>query len=239
MKAFPKASFSYAFHILCPWNLHTERPFPPLGPYWPLYTASATGLTLFLIWKRVRVGLFSLVWFTFELLPKTVLMLSHSLMSDHWCYPASLGIFLPVSLVFASALQSRRTILRLSAAGLLTLGLVASAVLVQRNITRRGSDEGLYRDALRTTRNPGMEYNLAVVLLSQGRAGEAIPYLVMLLQESPDNSNVANVLAWAYWKNGDRPQAFRVLQAFLRIHPGDTGTTETLRQIQRYTSPSR
>lgn len=75
------------------------------------------------------------------------------------------------------------------------------------------------------------QFNLASVHLSRGRPGRAAEILAALVAESPVEARYVTALAHARLALGQLPAARATLEHFLREHPGDVATRETLLRV--------
>jgi hypothetical protein len=124
-------------------------------------------------------------------------MCLESFMCEHWVYPALLGALLPAAILIAKGLTTPSRAARFFSHALFYVLLAVWGSIAQLNVFWRGTDEKLYRSAVRYTPSIIMKENLASVLLNQGRAGEAIPWLESILRQDPDNLPAARALAAA------------------------------------------
>jgi len=232
IEAFPKILTVYVRLILVPWNLHSHRMIPHLSHFWFLYLAAWAGLWLWLIRKKNRLGVFFLGWFIVTLLPKTPPMIIGNFTLDHWGYPAALGILGPLACGFARLWEGRHIRWRYRTALLFFPILAAFALLTQLNVELRGTDEKMYRWALNFTESHPIQYNLGVLLLTTGRAQEAIPYFENVRALYPENADNQRALAIAYWKTGHPRLARRLLEKLIKENPSYTPAGQTLQQLE-------
>jgi tetratricopeptide (TPR) repeat protein len=232
LMAFPSALFHYARILLFPVDLHTDRLLPPLGPFWGLATAALIAGGAWLMSRGPRWSVFCFVWYVLNLFPKSVMMMTGSFMSDHWAYPALPALTLPVALALSRHWSDARAARRFFVRGAFMLFLIFEMAVTWQNIAGRNTDEKLYTSALRYTSSLTMHYNLARVLLNQGRPAEARPHLEAILQEHPSDANASRALAWSYWQEKESGRAIAILEDAQRHAPEDRATEELLRQLK-------
>jgi hypothetical protein len=231
-KVFFRIVWDYAALILWPWNLHSHRLIPHLSHIWAVYPLALLGLAIAAWRTRNRTALFCLGWMVAGLLPMIPVMMRGSFMLDHWGYTIALGVLLPLSLGIARGFSDTRSWVR-QAAGCLFLGLVIFwSLLVHLNVELRGSDEKIYRWALRFTTSNPVKHNLGVLLIQTGRAYEAVPYLEEVRADYPEDADNTAILALAYWESGHRPLALRLLKDFEKHHPGNVRIQSALKRMK-------
>ena len=98
--AFPQVLVSYAKLVLAPVLLYSDRVVPASGNFWIVYTL---GVLLLGVWLWTRSGalafLLSYSWVVDRLFCRPrIVMVSKSLMHDHWAYPALPGFYCPSAL---------------------------------------------------------------------------------------------------------------------------------------------
>ena len=234
--AFSKVLWIYVRLILVPWNLHSHRMMPHMSHEWFLFLLGWMALAIFLVQTKSRVGLLSLAWFILMLLPKTPIMIYGNFMLDHWAYPASFGILLPLSVGYAHLWQSRRVVYKYWLGMTFFPLLIAWALLAHLNVALRGTDEKMYRWALHFTESHPIKYNLGVLLLQTGRAREAIDYF----QDQPPTipKTPTTCMPWPSLTSkrairGRRQYIYRVIE---REHP-TVGARPSGRRTTRKTFP--
>jgi hypothetical protein len=232
IEAFPRVLLIYARLILVPWNLHSHRMMPHLTHAWPLLLALLGGGVVYLIRKRSAVGLLGLGWFIFMLLPKTPIMIYGHFMLDHWAYPASFGIILPLAVGYARLWEGRQTRYRYWLGVTLFPLLIFWALLVHLNVALRGTDEKMYRWALNFTTSHPIEYNLGVLLMQSGRAAEAIPYFEDVRAAYPEDAKNTHALALAYWETGHPKTALLFLENLTKVDPSYLPAAQSLRHMR-------
>lgn len=196
-KAFPQMLLHYVRLAVWPWNLYTDRMIGLPGHYWPLYLGAFLLLIGWLAWKKNRLAWLCSLWFLLPLLPKTILTIQASLIHDHWIYPMLWAILLPMGILLAEGWASPKLALRYVARTSFFAVLIFWSFLVHLNIELRGTDEKLYRWAMNFRTSSVMKNNLAALLWKEGRYAEAIPYLEILVAESPNDQKLLATLEYA------------------------------------------
>jgi hypothetical protein len=159
--AFPTVFLSYTRILLFPFDLHTDRMLPHLGPYAPLAGLFVVTLAIALFYKGPRWARLCWLWYVLTLLPKTYVMMAGSFMSDHWAYPALPALIIPIAAALDRAIAvpaSRKT-----AGVALVLLLSLEMAVAHLSISHRNSDIKLYRQALEHTHSVTMQNNLRAV----------------------------------------------------------------------------
>jgi len=218
-EAYAQVLLIYARLILMPWNLHSHRMMPNLTHFWPLLDMFFVGLAIYLIRRKSRWGLLGFAWFVIMLLPKTPIMIYGNFMLDHWAYPASFGIILPLAVVYAKLWQGRKNPFSYWTGMTFFPLVIFWALLVHLNVALRGTDEKMYRWALHFTQSHPIQFNLGALLVEQGRPMEAIPYFENVRADYPKDVNNIYALAQAYWQTGHPKIAIRLLEGIQMICP--------------------
>lgn len=233
IQAFPKVMLRYAGLILFPWNLHSHRMMPRLTHFWPVLLVALSGLILWAVKKDKRLWLFCIGWFILCLLPKTPVMIYGNFMLDHWAYPASLAILLPIALFFTKVWEQPSQTRSRTLALLFFPFLIGWALLARLNIELRGTDEKMYRWALHFTESHPIKYNLGILLLQTNRPAEAIPYFYETMLVYPNDLNNRHALAIAYWQTGHTILAAKLLRQILQENPSFQPALQSLAAIER------
>jgi hypothetical protein len=194
IKAFPVVLFRYVRIIIFPWDLHTDRVLPPLPAVWPLALIGFLLLSIWIFWKGPRWARFGWLWYVLTFLPKSLLMMTGSFMSDHWAYPAVPAVALPLAIVLSKAWTTSWTPSRFYGQAACVLLLFSEISWTHYQIYSRNTDEKLYRSALRYPTTITMKYNLASLLFYQERFLEALPVFESLSHEDPTNLDVKHAL---------------------------------------------
>jgi hypothetical protein len=229
--AFPHTLWRYAGLIVFPWNLHSHHMMPRLSHAWILYLLSLPGLAAFILMKRSRWGLFAFLWFLICLIPKTPVMIFGNFMLEHWAYPALVGVLFFCGHLLDHAWKTpRKPLSRIAIPGYLAL-LVFWALLVHLNVALRGTDEKMYRWALRFTTSNPIRYNLGVELLHAGRPAEAAAYFEEVRSHYPDNLANLHALAMSYWLSGHHKTGHYLMLRLCQAHPEYEPARQSLRQM--------
>jgi len=231
LMAFPRVLCSYLQLLVVPWNLHSHHLMPHLSHGWFLYLAGLAALTGLAFWRRARWAIFALVWFVLSLLPKTPIMIFGNFMLEHWAYPAYVGCFFLAGHLLAQAWDKPRALAsRIAIPGYLTF-LVFFALMVHLNVALRGTDEKMYRWALRFSSSNPVRYNLGVLLLQTGRPKEAIDYFEEVRAHYPKDAANLHALALAYWEAGHRKSARFHLRQLQLAHPQNQAIAQSLKKM--------
>jgi tetratricopeptide (TPR) repeat protein len=231
-EAFAQVLLIYVRLILVPWDLHSHRLLPHLSHAWPLFLILLVALPVLLYRKGARLELWSFAWFILALLPKTPIMIYGGFMLDHWAYPASNGILLPLAYWYVRLWEGRATPWRYGLGLTYFPLLIGLALFVRLNVELRGTDEKMYRWALSFTTSHPIEYNLGVLLMQSGRAKEAIPYFEDVREAYPDDPKNLHALAIAYWQTGHTNAAIHMLQYVVRVCPTFPPAAQSLKKMQ-------
>ncbi|OGR89999.1 MAG: hypothetical protein A2992_00400 [Elusimicrobia bacterium RIFCSPLOWO2_01_FULL_59_12] len=239
LQEFPSVIVRYLALLLVPWNLHSHRLLPQISPIWPLILLLCVGVGAYGIRRYRHWAVFCIGWFLLALLPKMPVMIYGNFMLDHWAYPASLAVLLPLAWLVHRGWKSSKDRVRTLTGLLYFVVIIAGSLLVHLNVALRGTDEKMYRWALHFTTSNPVKSNLGVLLLQTGRPGEAIPFLEEVRQVYPEDSKTTRALALAYWDAGYPRVAIRYLKEFLMTHPDDPLARAQLNNMKKHRAPSR
>lgn len=220
-QAFPRILNHYVALLLVPWNLHSHRMIMRMSHLWPV----ALGLWIFLLgWstrnrKKMPWLFLSVNWLVLTLLPPSAAMFTGGFILDHWGYWMAPAVLLPIGILFDRLWTKRRIASAQWRAMLFFPLLLSYALLTHLNIELRGTDEKMFRWALRFTESHPINYNLGILLLKSGRALEAIPYLEDVRAAYPEDLNNLHALALAYWETGHPKVALKILKMLVQYHP--------------------
>jgi protein O-mannosyl-transferase len=231
-QAFPVVIFKYLSLLAVPWNLHSHRLLPRLSHFWLIYLLLVSGGAFFLIKTFQRRAVFFIGWFLLSLLPKTPVMIYGNFMLDHWAYPATPAVIIPLAMVVAWGWGRREKWIRSATAFLYFSTLIVWALLTHLNVSLRGTDEKMYRWSLRFSTSNPVKYNLGVLLLDSRRPEEAARYFEEVKALYPEDPRVARALSIAYWESGHRWVAIRFLEDFVKIYPAPEPLREQLRKMK-------
>jgi hypothetical protein len=142
--AFPQILVSYAKLVLVPLLLYPNRVVPPTQAHWILFAILFCALTVWLWTRAERWPLFCLLWIVIAFLPPTLVMVSKSLLHDHWAYPALLGFLLPIAILFDRGLHHSKGAFRKMAKLGIALVLITWTALVQWHISLRKTDASFF-----------------------------------------------------------------------------------------------
>jgi hypothetical protein len=149
--AFPQILFLYAKLILVPILLYPNRVVPPTYTHWIFFTSLFCALACWLWTRKSRWPFFCLLWIVIALLPPTIVMVSKSLLHDHWAYPALLGFLLPLALLFERGLNQKNELFtKITKIGMVSL-LIGWTVLAHWHIAQRRTDAAFFHWSNRFT----------------------------------------------------------------------------------------
>jgi len=231
LQAFPRVLSHYLRLILIPWNLHSHRMILRMSHFWVLSLVGWIGAML-LAWSKRRSYpwiFFCVFWFVLGLLPPALAMVHGGFMLDHWGYWVAPAVLLPLGILF-DTLWSRQYPKGFSM--LYFALLIFYALLVQLNIELRGTDEKMYRWALRFSTSHPIQFNLASLLLHTGRPGEAIPYFEEVQAYYPEDLRNSYFLALAYDAAGHPKVAIHELETILKRDPTYTPAIQYLHTMK-------
>jgi protein O-mannosyl-transferase len=233
IRVLPAVLWEYARIILIPFDLHTDRLLIAVGSFWWAFTLGLAVIASWIFHRGPRWARFCFLWYLTALLPKAPLMMSGSFMSDHWAYPAVPALALPLSIGFSRLWESRQKFRRFAGRAVLAILLIVEIGCVYWNIKTRNTDEELYRSALQYTSSETMKYNLALVLLREGRAAESVPLLESAYFADLSDVHAGRALAASYWATGQRVRSIVLLEDILRHHPNDELTRQILGELKK------
>lgn len=230
---FPHILVTYAGLLLVPWNLHSHRLVPATAADWPVYPLLALGAAVASYRLRQRWVLLSILWLVVCLLPKMPVMQYGRFMLDHWAYPAFVAGAWALGHRFAAAWQRPAQMSsKILIPGYLVL-LVFWALLVHLNVALRGTDEKMYRWALRFTTSNPVHYNLGVELLRTGRPMEAADHFETVRHFYPDDARNLHALARAYWEAGYENSAYFLMKEAAARFPDEAPLQQSWASVQR------
>ena len=229
--AFPHTLWRYAELIVFPWNLHSHHMMPHLSHVWGLYLLSLPALATFIVYKRSRWGLFAFLWFLICLIPKTPVMIFGNFMLEHWAYPALVGVVFFCGHLLDRAWKTQEKPLSRVAIPAYLVILIVWALIAHLNVELRGTDEKMYRWALRFTTSNPIRYNLGVELLHTGRPEEAATYFEEVRSHYPNDPANLHALAMAYWQSGHHKAAYFLMRHLCQTHPDYTPAQQSLQKM--------
>jgi len=201
--------------------------FYPYQMHWPVWEIAGSAALLALlsglvIWRARAQPYLAVGWFWFlgMLLPVIGLVQDGSFsMADRFAYLSNVGLFIMVILggrECGERLGSRAPIYLAALAVAGCLGATSLQVRYWRN------SEALFRHATEVTKGNGiMASNLGRVLLRQGRADEALPYLRQAAAFAPDLPFVHDDLGNAFLALGRVAQALDQFDLHVHLTPND------------------
>ncbi len=223
------AIVSYAWYVRKAfWPSHLALLYPHPSGLPPMWQVMAALLFLFAVTalvvaaRRRRYLVTGWLWFLGTLVPMIGLVqVGRQAMADRYAYLPAIGLFLMICWGVAEwteQLHLRPVWLRTASVA----ALLAFAVVTHRQIGYWKDSYALWSRSLQVTSpNKEAENNLGVMLMDDGRLGEALPHLraaVALNPLSPiDNLN----LAICEQRQGDLPQAVEHYQTVIRLTQND------------------
>ncbi len=196
LQAFPTVILHYAGLIFWPWPLYTDRLLPHWSFPWIAGFAAFVGVVACMMSRRWALGLLGMGWFLVQLLPKSFVMLQQSLLLDHWAYAGLWGMVVPAAVGIGVRRQRLTAPRQRLLNGFCAVFVLVLATLTQANVQLRGSNEKLYRWALRFPTSETMKSNLAFLLFEERRWNEAYPLLRELHQNNPNDTQLKGVLTF-------------------------------------------
>ena len=223
------AIVSYAWYVRKAfWPSHLALLYPHPSGLPPMWQVMAALLFLFAVTalvvaaRRHRYLVTGWLWFLGTLVPMIGLVqVGRQAMADRYAYLPSIGLFLMICWGVAEwteQLHLRPVWLRVASVAV----LLSLAVVAHRQIGYWKDSYALWSRSLQVTSpNHEAENNLGVMLMDDGRLGEALPHLraaVALNPLSPiDNLNLAR----CEQRQGNLPQAVEHYQTVIRLTQND------------------
>ena len=97
--------------------------------------------------------------------------------------------------------------------------------------------EALCREAtLAHPDDPRWQLALALTLLNQGKAEEALPHAYQVAQEDPDNPEAYRIIVLAHAELGDQPRAMEAAMFVLRLAPSHA-SRELVKSVRNFRKP--
>jgi len=230
----PLAVFHYLRVLLIPWGLETWPPLSPVSPFWPLILIGGAAVIagLFLLPVRRRLTAFCLGWFFLTLAPRVPAMLHNQVLMDKWVFMASPAVFALIFTLLLKAWDHPSPYLRAFPRAAAAAAIIFWATLAQANVKLRGSDESNYRWTIRNGPRGFASYRLGVLLLQEGRVGEALRVLQPLPGLYPDDPDYQNAYTMALWHSGKREEAMKLMKGLERRYPGSAPIKENARRMR-------
>jgi len=161
--AFPKILVSYAKLTLIPILLYSDR-LVPSGSHWLFFTCGVGILGGWLWLRSARWPFFCFCWILAALLPPTAVMVSKSLIHDHWAYPALPGFLLPIAMGIDALWNSSHERWHQVAKGVTVLLLGFWLTMAHLHVAWRGTNESFFRWSARFSASEAMQKNHAAYL---------------------------------------------------------------------------
>lgn len=240
----PSALIQYVRILLLPFDLHSHRRMLFSMPFGVAALLSWAALFFALVLKKYKSGLFFLGWFLIGFAPKIPLLVTNSLMLDHWAYLSAVSFCGAIGYFVNASHDKYLWANKYSYAlfgGLLCLWMLLSAFFS----VARSTDEKMYLWALRYPTSSIVRANMGLLYYQQGLYQNAYPLLEQSLQMN-FSPGTANVLALTEWKMGEKEKAKNHLAKLIASNPDDfqsranlalvTGGKEGLQQINEVLS---
>jgi Flp pilus assembly protein TadD len=219
----------YLLSIAWPRGLAVDYPFSPV-PAWQL--AAAVVLLLAITAIAIREGMkrpyliAGWLWFLGTLVPMIGLVQVGvgPAMSDHFCYIASIGVFIAVVFGLADvAIAWHFGRVPIAAACAIVLLIMCSLSVIQ---VRRWRDSvTLFEWTLSvTSNNPLIENQFGVVLNRQGKHADAIAHFAEALRVKPDYFQALANMGWALGLQGKTGEAIEFLKQAVTARPDSANT---------------
>jgi len=212
---FPEILFVYLRLLLLPLGLHSRRQIPVYGQEIWIFLLLFLLFVAILLIKRSKVGIFCLLWFILLLLPKIPGLMTWRFMADHWIYTSSLGIFLPLTLLYQKFKQIYPKVAQL----LLLIILVTYISIANFNIVIRGNDFLMYQHALKYSSATPLIYNMGWIYYQAGNFDKALEYFQKALKRHPQEPDYQNVVALTTWQLGNTDKAIKLLKEIHKTYP--------------------
>lgn len=234
LKSLPGAVFHYLALLAVPLGLETWPPLPDLESLWPLkLSAAALGAAgVFLLPVKRRVAAFCAGWFLITLAPRVPAMILNGVLMDKWIFLASPAVFL-LLLELLERLRDRYPVrMRLLPQAATAVAALFWITVAHANVQLRGSDEKNYRYTVREGPRLFASYRLGLILMGEGRHGEAVQVLSPLLRLAPDKPDPQNAFAMALWHSGRRVEAWERMRGLEKSYPDNAAIRENAARMR-------
>jgi len=215
---------SYIKKLIWPSRLAVLYPHPGM---WPLWQVAGAGVLLAcmsaLVIRAARKRPYLLVgwlWYLGTLVPVIGLVqVGSQALADRYTYVPLVGLFIMVAWGVPSLLgQWHQRRLALALSGVILLSMLT--IITKGQLEHWRNDTRLYEQTLRvTTGNYIVHNNLAVVLLRQGKAQEAIAHFEEALRIKPNYAEAHYNLGVALGQQGKIEEAIAHYSEAVRIKP--------------------
>lgn len=217
--------FTYLYKAVWPSDLAIFYAYPLSIPDWQWMGAAILLLilTVFIIRKSNRIPflLFGWAWYLITLLP-VIGLVQQGLWpawADRFAYVPMVGLSLMLFWGIPT-LAPARIVQQILFVLFCVVALPILAYSTRTQIGYWSDNEGLLKHAIESTdRNHLSHYNLAHLLLSQGRIDEAISHYSEAVKILPENGVFHHALAIALISNGKQEEAIHHLNEALRMSP--------------------
>jgi tetratricopeptide (TPR) repeat protein len=223
-----RAIWFYLSKLMWPSNLIFMYPrwTPDLAQWWQWIFPLAVIAVTFALWtvrKRSRAPLAAWLFYCGTLFPMLPFLNQYlflfTFVSDHFQYPASLGMIVLAAAGIAMAVSRLAPPARYAMAALCVAGLGVLALLSRQQTYMYADAVTLYRTTL--ARNPDCwmaHSNLGELIVETNRE-EAIAHYQAALRLRPEYPEALSNMAYTFMQSGRWPEAIECLQHALRVKP--------------------
>ncbi|MEK6876444.1 MAG: tetratricopeptide repeat protein, partial [Nanoarchaeota archaeon] len=218
---FITAPFLYLKTLLLPVNLHMSYTVKlPASIFEPRVLFSFFTIILLVLlvvrtYRRFRLFSFALGWFALFLLPHLGIFAINAFFAEHFCYIASIGIFLILAIISAWLMRRKKIFIFLPAA----LILFYAFLTIRYNFDWQ-DEERFYKRILKFSQNSFTVYNnLGFIEEKRGNYPQAEKYYLCALDIKPDFEYALINLLRAIYLSGREEAAIAQLKSYLVKHP--------------------
>lgn len=217
--------FRYIGKLVWPTDLAFLYPYPDAIPLAQTVAAGAGLIALTVCalaaarrWPYATVGW---LWYVLTLLPVIgLIQVGRQSFADRYTYLPHIGLLMAVTWGLGDLL-ARGRVPRWLGPVVGAAGVSALAVVAWNQLGFWRNSATLFERAIAVTANNSLaHHNLGVILLKQGKAGEAIPHLERALEYKPNYEEAHFNLGVALSMQGRLPDALPHYAEAVRLHPG-------------------
>jgi tetratricopeptide (TPR) repeat protein len=215
----------YPWRLVCPWHLSPFYPLrlrPSLGEWKVVVSVLGVGvITALAVWSRRRLPALAAAWGAYIafVLPVSGLTQGLGAVAPRHAYVAMLPLLLLAGGAAVWVWRRSTTVARVALAGLLACELCVFGVRARSLIPEWHSEETLRRAVLAWF--PDSEFDnrmLALTLLDQGRASEALEYAQRAVEIAPEQSYSHMTLGQVLGRLGRLQEAMAQQEQALRMN---------------------
>jgi tetratricopeptide (TPR) repeat protein len=216
------AAFADYLRLLClPFGLHMEYGQKNFSFYHPkvicgFFLLSGGLVSAYLLRKKNRVYLFSLVWFLVGLLPVANLWPINAYMAEHWLYVPSLGFFLIIA-YGVNRLMTRGWLKWLGVVVLAGLVIFYSFLTFRQNYYWNNPADFYKRTLAYSPRSSRMHLRLGDVYYKDGNMAKAQEEYRKALRLTPNAADAYQSVGFVLEKTGRVEEAVVFLEKALRL----------------------